>query len=97
MAEAQLISISVIVGLVSLYLIISIMKKGLRQTAIDLIVQAEKSFGEGQGAEKMNTVIAGILTASKLPIPVSVVRWFVQKVFDEIKEALDYKPEEKGE
>ncbi len=73
MGQVQILSIAIIIGFIALYLIISILKKGLRQTAIDLIVQAEKSFGEGQGVEKMNTVIAGLLTASKLPIPVSVL------------------------
>jgi hypothetical protein len=98
MTEVQLISIAIIVGLISLYLIISILKKGLRQTAIDLIVEAEKSFGKGQGKEKMHTVVVGIVTAFKLPtFTINIVEWLVQGIFDEVKKCLDYTPEEKGE
>lgn len=94
MTAVQLYAIAVIVGIIALYLIINIMRKGLRQTAIDLIVQAEKSFGNGQGAEKMHAVVAGIVTAFKLPtFTINLVEWLVQGIFDEIKEALDYVPE----
>ena len=97
MTAVQLYAIAVIAGIIALYLVINIMRKGLRQTAIDLIVEAEKSFGKGQGKEKMHAVVAGIVTALKLPpFTISIVEWFAQGVFDEVKKALDYTPE-KGE
>ena len=77
------------------YLLYQIKKNGLRATVIQLIVYAEKTLGSGQGKAKMDYVIDKLI--SILPIPVRFfitreeVQDFAQHIFDEIKEALDYR------
>jgi hypothetical protein len=79
------------------YLFYLVKKNGLRATAIQLIVSAEKALGSGQGKEKMDMVIDGITNV--LPIPLrmlitkSAIESFVQHIFDEVKQALDYREE----
>lgn len=71
-----------------------IYKQGLRKTAIDLIVEVEKNFKDNQ--MRFSTVVNGIIVRMPFPlnlIPVSIVENFVQKTFDEIKVALDYRKE----
>ena len=71
-----------------------IQKEGLRNVAIRLIVIAEKNFGSGEGKKKMEMVVANIHKA--LPTPLNffltetMITNFVQMVFNEIKEALEY-------
>lgn len=71
-----------------------IQKEGLRNVAIRLIVIAEKNFGSGEGKKKMEMVVASIYKA--LPTPLNffltetMITNFVQMVFNEIKEALEY-------
>ena len=72
-----------------------IKKNGLKATAIELIVYAETIIGSGKGEEKMNYVIDKFIAF--LPIPFRIlftkemIRNFIQGVFDEIKDALEYK------
>lgn len=79
------------------YVLYLIRKNGLRATAIQLIVYAEKTLGSGQGKEKMDMVIDKMTELLPLPIRLFVtkeaIKGFVQHVFDEVKEALDYKAE----
>ena len=81
-----------IICLVSLLFYIK--KNGLRATAIELIVYAEKTLGSGQGKEKMDMVIDKMTELLPLPIRLFItkeaIKVFVQHIFDEIKEALDY-------
>ena len=78
-----------------IYIAWLIKKKGLRQVAIDLIVTAEREFKKGENAEKFDFVLEKL--TAKIPLPFSLfitkssVEKFIQVVFDEIKEALDYK------
>ena len=69
-------------------------KKGLRGVVVDLIVIAEKEFKQGENEEKLNYVIdkliALIPTPFNLFITRETVKKFIQKIFDEVKEALDY-------
>lgn len=80
-----------------LYLIWQIKKKGLRATAVDLIVKAEEMFRQGDNENKLNYVIDKIISIT-IPKPLSLfitrdsVKSFVQSVFDETKKALDYVP-----
>lgn len=80
-----------------LYLVWQIKKKGLRTTAVDLIVKAEEMFRQGDNANKLNYVIDKIISIT-IPKPLSLfitrdsVKSFVQSVFDETKKALDYVP-----
>ncbi len=82
----------------ALYLIWQIKKKGLRQTAISLIVKAEDMFKQGENENKINYVIDKIIVL--IPAPLSffitreAVREFIQTIFDEVKKALDYVPKE---
>ena len=95
MDTTQVISIVAIIVIIAIYFIINIVKKGIRTTAIDLIVEVEKRFKDNQ--VKFDTVVNGVLVRLPIPfnfIPASFVSKFVQEVFDEIKVALDYRPEE---
>lgn len=80
-----------------LYLVWQIKKKGLRATAVDLIVKAEEMFRQGDNKNKLNYVIDKIISIT-IPKPLSLfitrdsVKSFVQSVFDETKKALDYVP-----
>jgi len=80
-----------------LYLVWQIKKKGLRATAVDLIVKAEEMFRQGDNENKLNYVIDKIISIT-IPKPLSLfitrdsIKSFVQSVFDETKKALDYVP-----
>lgn len=80
-----------------LYLVWQIKKKGLRATAVDLIVKAEEMFRQGDNENKLNYVIDKIISIT-IPKPLSLfitrdsLKSFVQSVFDETKKALDYVP-----
>ena len=97
----MVISIAAIVLLViafGIWLTWQIKKKGLKQFAIDTIVEAEKQFNKGENQEKLNFVIDKIIAF--LPVPLNLfitrnlVKNFVQKIFDQIKIALDYRESE---
>ena len=94
--EITKIAIYVLVALIILaYIIWQIVKNGLRQTCVDLIVRAEKTLHDNQ--DKFDSVVEGIIIRLPFPInliPTSFVASFVQKVFDEVKIALDYRGEE---
>lgn len=79
------------------YVLYLIKKNGLRATTIQLIVYAEKTLGSGQGKEKMDMVIDKMTELLPLPIRLFItkeaIKVFVQHIFDEIKEALDYREE----
>lgn len=72
-----------------------IQKDGLRETVVQLIVAAERTFSSGEGKKKMEAVVAGI--HDFIPFPLSIVltetaiKNFCQMVFDEVKEALNCK------
>ncbi len=80
-----------------LYLVWQIKKKGLRATAVDLIVKAEEMFRQGDNENKLNYVIDKMISII-IPKPLSLfitrdsIKSFVQSVFDETKKALDYVP-----
>ena len=80
-----------------LYLVWQIKKKGLRATAVDLIVKAEDMFRQGDNENKLNYVIDKIISII-IPKPLRLfitrdsVKSFVQSVFDETKKAVDYVP-----
>lgn len=77
----------------------NIKKLGLRQFAINLISQAENMAV--QNSEKMNYCIDQFIKVIPAPINLFItrdmVRAFIQKVFDEIKIALDTTKAEKIE
>lgn len=80
---------------VLIYLLYHVKKNGLRATVTHLIVQAEKAFDNGMNEAKMQYVVNAIRTFLPRPLRFFItyenVETFVQCVFDEIKEALDYK------
>ena len=92
------ISIAVIVILVAIYVIYKIRKIGLKDFAIDMIIKAEYIYNKGENEEKMSYVIDKVI--GLLPCPIQffitrdLVRYFIQKIFDGIKKALDYVPKE---
>lgn len=77
------------------YLYWMIKKNGLRAFVVKLIVTAEQEFEKGANQDKINYVIDGLLAF--LPkilrcfITRENVKTFVQRVFDDVKEALDYR------
>lgn len=78
-----------------IYLLYQIKKNGLRATVIEFIVYAEKMLGSGQGKAKMELVIDKFIAVLPLQVRFFIttesVEKFIQSVFDEVKEALDYK------
>ena len=100
MNPVTIIEIAIVVSAILafiLYLVWQIKKKGLRATAVDLIVKAEEMFRQGDNENKLNYVIDKIISIT-IPKPLSLfitrdsVKSFVQSVFDETKKALDYVP-----
>ena len=89
--------VALFLGLMGFKLYSNIKLKGLRQTAIDLIVAAEHEFEQGQNSEKMdyvyNALVAFIPAPFRIFITKETVIAFIQKIFDEIKIALDYREE----
>lgn len=96
---AVVVIAAVILAGVKLYSQIKL--KGLRQTAIDLIAQAEETYEKGKNNEKFQAVVSGILAALPAPARIIInektVDLFVQSIFDSIKVALDAKAKEATE
>lgn len=72
----------------------TIYKNGLKATIVSLIVEAEKLLDDNQ--DKFNSVVSGVLVRLPIPfnlIPVSFIEKLVQRIFDEVKICLDYRPE----
>lgn len=88
----QIFCIAVILIITAIFIGWKIYKNGLRGTVIDLIVKVEDTIEDNQ--EKFNNVVMGII--EKLPFPFNIfittssIEKFVQKIFDEVKVALDY-------
>ena len=92
MNTIQIVAAVVIVIVAAFYIIWKIKKEGLRDTAIKMIVYAEKNFDDNQ--VKFETVVQAVISKLSFPfnlIPSTAISKFVQSVFDEIKEALDYR------
>ena len=85
--------IACIIALLALWY--KIQKDGLRETVVQLIVSAERTFASGEGKKKMEAVISGIHDFIPFPLNIflteTAIASFCQMVFDEVKEALNYK------
>jgi hypothetical protein len=92
MLSIVIIALGIVIALGIIY--IAIKNRGLRQVAISLIVEAEKAFEYGKNSEKFNYVYenfyARLPTLLKFILTKENIIMFIQKVFDEIKIALDY-------
>ena len=102
----ETLSIIVIVVIIALFLGImgfklysNIKLKGLKQTAIDLICEAEKAYDKGKNNEKFKLVLDGVLNALPAPVKIflneSTIEYFIQSIFDSVKIALDTNTENK--
>lgn len=93
------IVVIIFLGLVAFKLYSNIKLKGLRQTAIDLICEAEKAYDKGKNNEKFKLVLDGVLNALPAPVKIflneSTIEYFIQSIFDSIKIALDTNTENK--
>lgn len=79
-------------------------KKGLRETALEAILVAEKEFSSGEGKEKMEFAVNYVFDL--LPVYLkalfpkdlvcSILEKFIQKLFDEVKKLLEYQKVEGG-
>ena len=91
--ELTIIALFFIVGIT--YIAWQIKKNGLRGAVVNLIVKAEDMYNKGDNEEKINYVIDKVIALLPLPFQLLItretIRKFIQKVFDEIKKALDYK------
>lgn len=80
-------------GFVGFKLYSNIKLKGLRQTAIDLIVEAENAYEKGKNDEKFKAVFKGLTNAlpayARVFLTEETINFFIQSVFDSIKGALD--------
>lgn len=98
MSAEMIISISIItimaIAFIA-YICYQIKTKGLRKAAIDFIVEAEEQFQQGENQEKLEYVLEAIYVMVpgwvRLFITKSAVTSFIQKIFDEVKVALDYR------
>lgn len=73
-------------------------KKGLRTVALEAILEAENFYNSTTGQERLDMAILHVY--NRLPLTVTVIvpepvmkkllKNFIQKVFDEVKDALDY-------
>jgi hypothetical protein len=96
-----LIVILVILGFIG-WIIYLIKRKGLRQVALDAILEAEREFQSGKGKEKMKFAVDYVFDLLPLYIKAILPREFlhnflekfIQKVFDEVKKFLDYTEEQ---
>ena len=90
----SIIVVALVVIASAIFLAYQIKKKGLRKVAINFIVLAEEKFKKGQNSQKFNYVFDAVYemlpAMLKIFITKQVVKDFIQKVFDEIKIALDY-------
>lgn len=95
-----IICIVVITVMVLSYIFYKIKTNGIKEFTINMIISAEERFNKGENAEKMDYVIDKLIVALPTPLNMIVTRKmakkFIQKVFDELKRALDYTPK-KGE
>lgn len=77
------------------YLYFVIKKNGLRAVVVEFIVAAERQFEKGENQQKINYVIDRIINllpnVLKYFITRENVKSFVQGVFDDVKQALDYR------
>ena len=94
--------ISIIILVLSFVILIAclfyqIKKNGLRKVAMDIILRAEELLGSGKGKEKMQYAITQFIALLPAPLRLFVtpqaVEAFIQDVFDDIKETLEYKNE----
>ena len=80
---------------VILYIAWLIKKHGLRGAVVNLIVRAEDIYKQGENKEKLNFVIDKLISILPLPFKLFITRntveKFIQHIFNETKEALDYK------
>lgn len=94
---ANWLPIVIVIVAVVLALVYVIKKKGIRQTAIDAIVWAEREFSTEAGKEKMQKAID--YCQQIIPflnfVPDALIEKFLQGVFNQIKEALEQTPNDK--
>ena len=87
-----------LLGIIAFRLYSSIKLKGLRQTAIDLIIEAENAYEKGKNDEKFKAVFKGLTNAlpayARVFLTEETINFFIQSVFDSIKGALDNQPKE---
>ena len=99
MDEKTLCIIILILACISIliYLLYRVKKDGLRATVVDLIVSAETMFKKGENRQKFNYVVNKFIQFLPMPvrffITVEAVEKFVQLIFDETKNALNYREE----
>ena len=81
--------------IILIYILWQIKKNGLRHFVIECIVYAEDTLTNN--SVKFESVCNKVINVLPFPfnlIPSSFIAKFVQKVFDEVKIALDYKKKE---
>ena len=100
MSAEMIISISIIAIMAIVfiaYVCYQIKTKGLRKAAIDFIVEAEEQFQQGENQEKLEYVLEALYVLVpgwvRLFVTKSAVVSFIEKVFAEVKVALDYREE----
>ena len=85
-----------LIVIIAIIIVVTVLikKKGLKQTAIDAICWAERMYNTEEGKEKMQKAIDYMqqLVPFLNLIPDSWIQAFIQKIFDQIKEALDIQP-----
>jgi C4-dicarboxylate transporter len=82
------------VAIFAIYVYFQIKNKGLRELAINLIIEAENIFEEGKNSEKFDYVFEQFYSILPLILKLILTKKniinFIQMVFEEIKISLDY-------
>jgi hypothetical protein len=98
MELSQLIGTIILVLVATVFIVWQIQKQGLRGTIIQLIAMAESMYAKGDNAHKFdyvyNKIYSLLPAAFRVLVTEAEIKAFIQKVFDEIKVALDCKAPE---
>ena len=90
----------VIVIALAIIVYLNIKENGIRKTIVNYIVLAEEKFEKGMNEDKFDFVFKALDSLIKNPIlkiffNKSAIQKLIQTIFDEVKEALDYREEVK--
>ena len=90
----SIIIIAVAVMVAIAFLVLKIKKEGLRPVIIKFIVEAEKGFQYGRNTEKFNYVFERVYNYVPVYLKFFITKEnvikFIDKVFEEVKIALNY-------
>ena len=86
----SVVTIALMVIAFFIYIAWQIKKNGLKEFATQMIVKAEDMYKKGQNDEKFNYVVEKVIAMIPMPLQLFItedmVKNFIQKVFDSVKQ-----------